>query len=184
LTANTGKEDSEDWRFVVLDECGNPQWSLPKFSIGVELVGFDDDLLVMSAYGTDTSTPKWALHRYSIEGTLLAGPAEGRSVFEILGADGVFYVGYCVDGIDNPHRQDLEVVALSPSLEVIDRLHVGPTCRSVSAVLLDDGLMLVVREGSTRTEILRIATASPGLAHTAWPTDSRDNARTGWLAPW
>jgi hypothetical protein len=179
LTANTGKEDSEDWRFVVLDECGNPQWSLPEYSIGVELVGFDDDLLVSSAYGTDTSTPKWALHRYSIEGTLLAGPAEGRSVFEILGADGVFYVGYCV-----PYQEDLEVVALSPSLEVIDRLHVGPTCRSVSAVLLDDGLLLVVREGLSETEILRIATASPGLAHTAWPTRGRDNARTRWLAPW
>jgi hypothetical protein len=186
LTAAAEKYAPGYWREVVLDECGNLQWSLPEFTVLVNLIGFDDDLLVLSRYGRDTPADRYVLHRYSIEGALLAGPADGFPVFNILGADGVFYVGYCVDqpGHLNDDADNLELVALSPSLEVLDRLYLGPFCHSVSAVLLDDGLLLVMRTGPTRTEILRIATASPGLAHTAWPTRDRDNARTGWVAPW
>jgi hypothetical protein len=54
-------------------------------------------------------------------------------------------------------------------------------------VLLDDGQLLITRTHfgqPMELELVRMATASPGLARTAWPTHHRDNARTGWIAAW
>ncbi|MCL2825266.1 MAG: hypothetical protein FWD57_14845, partial [Polyangiaceae bacterium] len=114
-----------------------------------------------------------ASFQYAINGELLAGPGEWFDRYLALGADGVSYVAKCVGSGGN-----LEVVALSPSLDVIDRLDLGPNCFYGSeAVLLDDGLLIVHRRlPDNNTELVRIATASPGLAKTAWPTKMRDNA--------
>jgi len=167
---------------VVVDECGNMKWSLGKSNRYEVLVGFDDSIVV-GEYKYPT-TP--AFYRYSIDGELLAGPAKfGESTLLALGADDVLYLAGCARCSDPcDHDFDLEVIAVSESMEVLDRINVGSYCTNASAVLLDDGLMVVMRVGKGATEFVRIQTASPGLARTAWPTIRRDNERTAWVAPW
>jgi len=166
---------------VVVDECGNLQWSRgPAYGYMV-LVGFDDSLLVREFHGGDP-----VFYRFSIDGAVLAGPSKfGDSMPLALGADGVLYLARRVPcSYPCDYDNSLEVVAVSESLEVLDRIDVGPYSHKASAVLLDDGLMVVVRDGRTGIDFVRIQTASPGLARTAWPTIRRDNERTGWVAPW
>ena len=168
---------------VVLDECGNLKWARGQEMSYTVLVGFGDSLLVREY--THPNTLKY--YRISIDGTVMAGPADyGDFVFPLaLGADDVLYLSRCVP-CDAPcdHNHSLEIIAVSDSLAVLDRIDVGPYCDQASAVLLDDGLMVVTRVGKGHAEFVRIQTASPGLARTAWPTIRRDNERTGWVAPW
>ncbi|MCL2823855.1 MAG: hypothetical protein FWD57_07690 [Polyangiaceae bacterium] len=167
---------------VVLDECGKLKWARgPKDGYHV-LVGFDDSLVV-GEY-KEHNTP--VFYRFSIDGTVIAGPASYANwVFPFaIGADDVLYLASCVPCYPCYHDKDLEVIAVSQSMEVIDRINLGGSCRRVSAVLLDDGLMVVMRVGLEGNDFVRIQTASPGLARTAWPAVRRDNERTGWVAPW
>jgi len=162
---------------VVTDACGEHPWTIPLEDGSVGIVGFDDTLLVSSPY----APPNWMkYYLYSRDGDLLAGPSEPfRPGPTVLGADGVFYFVTCA------HGEKLEAVALSPSLDVIARLETGDSCGSDYPFLLDDGQMLIPHPGTGgKGKIVRISTASPGLARTAWPTYARDNARTGWLAAW
>jgi len=158
---------------VVLDECGNYQWSLPEDAHWVRAVGFDDTLLVQTH-------PDKGLKHYvvSMEGAVIAGPWASYSGFLSLGSDGTMYFAHLVDG-------ELTVIAMSPALEELAQLHVADNQdRCEGAVLLDDGRLLITCAGGGRINVFTVATASPGLAKTAWPKEGRDNARTGWVAPW
>ena len=153
----------------------------------MQAVGFDDSLLIV-AWPT---SEKIEYYLSSIDGSILAEPRR-ISMGELnagplaLGADGVWYFVNCTNMYGR--MGDLEVLALSPSLEVIARLDAGYSCSiagGVEVALLDDGTLLIPRRGKDFTgEIVRIATASPGLARTAWPKHMRDNENTGWIAAW
>jgi hypothetical protein len=126
----------------------------------------------------------WASYRYSIDGTVIAGPGDGFGVFLAIGADGVSYVVENLPSLDGSKGR-AEIIALSPSLETLARLNIGEYCDYGPATLLDNGQMLIRRvDCDGNLDIVRVATSSPGLAHTAWPTDMHNNARTGWIAPW
>ena len=181
--------DTENYEEVVLlDECGNHKLSLPVLpdtrSAGVVAVGFDDSLLV-TFWNKSEKAEHYLL---SIDGAILVEPrdvagGDGWARPLALGADGIWYYSLCSPLPDGSGQ--LAVLALSPTLEVLDRLDFGFLCTNGGATLLDDGTMLIVRQKiGSGSEILRIATSSPGLAHTAWPSSSRDNEHTLWISAW
>lgn len=171
----------------ILDECGVHQWTTPELQHFRMFIGFDDALHLTTP--VDANTPagaKYASYIYSRDGQKLAGPGEGFDLPLALGADGVAYYGKCVAPTNPSHLDELEVVAVAPSLEVKARLNVGGACPFSNAFLMDDGQLWIVHKpsGASTTQISRLQTASPGLAKTAWPTHFHDNARTGWVSPW
>ncbi|MCL2825573.1 MAG: hypothetical protein FWD57_16395 [Polyangiaceae bacterium] len=170
----------------VLDECGQLVWSLQAYNavFAHSIVGFDDSLLTTATAYNGVDYGERKLYRYSIDGTVLAGPYSTGGVTNplALGADGVYYVATCPLG---DTEGDLELLALSESFELVDKVNLGPPC-GASGVLLDDGMLVITRSTvpDYKPEFVRVQTASPGLAKTAWPTNGRDNSRTAWLAAW
>ena len=175
---------------VLLDECGTHQATIPTFPdlfvYDVAAVGFNNSVLFTGVLETAQRPVHFLV---DTDGTVLSEPKNiardsGCAQRLALGGDGIWYFAVCkiCDGMSG---DDLSLVALSPSLDIIDELDIGDSCYIGDATLLDDGTMLLARGANGyKLEFLRIATSSPGLARTAWPKAMRDNERTGWIAGW
>jgi hypothetical protein len=171
--------EAAGYRFLLLDTCGRETWSTAVFegseiAAGHGLVGPGEityaQIIHTDSAGNETRSPD--IVAIDPAGQVVAGPIARKETPWLVGADGTVYVVEF-----QPSALSSRMAALSPLLQERWTLDVpAEFAYYTAAALADDGVLYA--QGSSKT--VAIQTASPGLAHSSWPSPRHDNHATNW----
>jgi len=178
-------QESDGLRFVLVDTCGNQQWSTKLAGKGWAtregraLVGPGENTYVQLLRTDENGDLARPFNIVAIDpsGKIVAGPTPRKETPSLVGADGVLYAVEYRSG-----RTSSTIAALTPGLVQQWTVEVpGELDQDSSAALADDGVLyLQLASASSRNSVVAIQTTSPGLARSSWPALRHDNGATNW----
>ena len=159
----------------VLDPCAKLRFTIPATRAQwPALLAPGDRLLVVERDATEGSPTEVAV--YSPEGERVLAPRPAAPPWAV-GADGTIYGLECDGaGVESPSS----LIAYSDMLEERWRIELGPACPITTPVIGQDGTLYFAWFVDGVSEIVAVATPSPGLAG-GWPARHHDARGTGWL---
>jgi outer membrane protein assembly factor BamB len=180
----TAVEEADGLRFVLIDTCGNPQWSTkldgrgwsapaahavvgPGENIYVQLLRVDEKGSLIRPSSIVAIDPS---------GKVVGGPTARKEAPWLVGADGILYAAEFRSG-----RASSTITALTPGLVEKWSVEVpGDLPQDASAALAGDGVLYMQVASASGSSVVALKTGSPGLARSSWPALRHDNRATNW----